>query len=67
MEAQTSAVVEDFSLVRGGPFYNLQARWGRVRQERRWVVRKAIFLTVLSWAPLLLLSLAQRFHSFSKT
>ena len=59
MEAISSAAAENFSLVLGGPLYRLLVRLGDVPQERRSVVRRAIFLVAFTWLPLLLLSLAQ--------
>src|SRR5215831_3611942 len=58
-ERLTSHAAEQFSLVRGGPLYRLQVRFGFAQEERARVVRRAVFAVALCWLPLLLLSLAQ--------
>ncbi len=54
-----SSVAENFSLTRGGPFYRLQVRFGYAHEERARVVRRALFAIVVTWLPLLVLSLVQ--------
>jgi hypothetical protein len=54
-----SAVAEDFSITDGGPMYwlldRLERRWG----ERRRVERRALVAVLITWVPLLLLSVMQ--------
>lgn len=50
---------ERFSLTGGGPFHRLLVRLEQKRDERDRVIRRAVFGVVLTWLPLLVLSLAQ--------
>ena len=59
MDGTYSPIVEDFSLTGGGPFHRLLARIGHAGPERRQVINRALFATFFSWAPLLILTLAQ--------
>jgi hypothetical protein len=54
-----SSVAENFSLTLGGPLHRLQMRLGRDRPERDRVVRRALLGTLVTWLPLLILSLMQ--------
>ncbi len=54
-----SEAAENFSLTRGGPFYRLQIRLGGAEQERTRVARRALAAALLTWLPLLVLSMAQ--------
>jgi hypothetical protein len=54
-----SDVAESFSLTRGGPFYRLLARLGHVREERAQVLRRALAAILVTWFPLLVLSIVQ--------
>lgn len=46
----------DFSLVRGGPFFDLLHRLRLVDDAMEWVPRRVVVLVLLTWLPLLLLS-----------
>ncbi len=50
---------EELSLVRGGPTYDLMFRIGLEHPGAPGVVRKILFFALLTWVPLLVLSLAQ--------
>ena len=50
---------ENFSLTRGGPFHRLLARLGRAGDERSRVIERAVGGVLLTWLPLLVLSLAE--------
>jgi len=50
---------ENFSLTRGGPFHRLLVRLGQTGDERHRVVQRAVGAAVLTWLPLLVLTLAQ--------
>ena len=54
-----SPVANQFSLTRGGPLYRLQRRLGADTVERIRVVRRALLATLITWLPLLILSLVQ--------
>jgi hypothetical protein len=54
-----SPLVDGFSMTQGGPFYRLQVRFGYAGQQRRRVVRRALFAVLLTWLPLFILSLLQ--------
>ena len=47
----------DFSLVQGGPFFQLLLRTGLVKQPGDLVVRRIVVLLLIAWMPLLVLSL----------
>ena len=47
----------DFSLVQGGPFFQLLLRTGLIRQPADLVVRRIVVLLLIAWMPLLVLSL----------
>jgi hypothetical protein len=47
----------DFSLVQGGPFFQLLLRAGLIRQPADLVVRRIVVLLLIAWMPLLVLSL----------
>jgi hypothetical protein len=59
MGGEHSSVAENFSLTGGGPLHRLQVRLGRARPERERVVRRAFLATLVTWLPLLILSLLQ--------
>jgi hypothetical protein len=54
-----SRVADQFSLVQGGPIYRLQAAIGLAIPDRSGVVKRALLTTLITWFPLLLLSLLQ--------
>ena len=54
-----SSVAEDFSITNGGPLHWLLVRLGHAGDERRLVVRRALAAVLITWLPLLLLSLMQ--------
>jgi hypothetical protein len=49
----------DFSLVTGGPLYQLWRRSRLCGDEMQWVRRRIIVMVLLAWVPLLLLSMAE--------
>jgi len=54
-----AAAPPDFSLVLGGPLYQLW-RWSRLSGDALELLRRRVFvLTVVAWAPLLLLSVVR--------
>jgi hypothetical protein len=59
MSGAHSSVADNFSLTQGGPLHRLQVRLGGDRPERVRVVRRAVFATLVTWLPLLVLSLVQ--------
>jgi hypothetical protein len=54
-----SSVAEGFSLTQGGPFYRLQARFGRARGERARIIHRALLAVLFAWLPLLVLCIVQ--------
>jgi hypothetical protein len=54
-----SAPVEAFSITRGGPLHWLVVRLGNAGDERRRVLRRALFAVLITWLPLLIFSLSQ--------
>ena len=54
-----STLAEDFSLTRGGPLYRLQVLLGQAHEDRARVIHRAVGAILLTWAPLLILSLLQ--------
>ena len=50
----------DFSLVIGGPFYSLQQRFLDGGNERGFLFRRVIMAVLITWVPLLILTLAGR-------
>jgi hypothetical protein len=59
MDVSHSQVAESFSLARGGLVARLQARFGRVGPQRERVIHRAVLAALLTWLPLLILSLAE--------
>jgi len=59
MSAVDSSIVNDFSLVIGGPFYRLLLRLGLVRREPPNILPRILILVFLTWIPLLVLSLLE--------
>ena len=59
MPGLRSSLAEDFSVIRGGPLYRLQVRFGVAGDERRSVAFRALILMSVCWLPLLILSLMQ--------
>jgi hypothetical protein len=55
----TSSLAEKFSLTRGGPLHWLLVRVGRSGSERRRVINRTLIFIVVTWLPLLGLSLLQ--------
>jgi hypothetical protein len=49
--------MEDFSITRGGPLHWLLVRLGQAGNGRRLVLRRALFVVLITWLPLLILSL----------
>ena len=60
MSGAHSSVAQNFSLTEGGPLHRLQIRLSRTRPRRQQVVHRALFATLVTWLPLLILSLIQR-------
>src|SRR5664279_1261438 len=54
-----SAIAESFSITEGGPIHRLLVRMGNAGDERQRVVRRALAIAVITWVPLLILSLIQ--------
>jgi hypothetical protein len=54
---RADSVIEDFSIVVGGPVYEFLHRIGLVRQALPNIVRRIAVMVALTWLPLLLLSL----------
>ena len=59
MSDRSSLDLHDFSLVKGGPFYGVLIRLRLLKPDSHAVHRMAIFLALLAWLPLLLLSAFQ--------
>src|SRR5277367_6492492 len=59
MNEMNSSIVENFSLTRGGPFHRLLVLLGRAGDERQRVINRALLATLVTWLPLLFLSLVQ--------
>jgi len=59
MSAQTSSNPTDFSLVLGGPLYQVLRRTHLVGDALQLLRRRLIVLTFLAWVPLLVLSVVQ--------
>ena len=55
----TSSIAENFSITRGGPLHWLLVRLGQAGDGRRLVLRRALAVVLITWLPLLLLSLVQ--------
>lgn len=55
----TSSIAEGFSITDGGPLHRLLVRIGHAGNERRLVIRRALAAILITWLPLLLLSLVQ--------
>jgi hypothetical protein len=55
----TSSLAENFSITRGGPLHWFLVRLGQAGDGRRLVLRRALFVVVITWLPLLLLSVVQ--------
>src|SRR5690349_3662556 len=51
------STVRNFSIVLGGPVYDLLLRFGIVRTDLPNLMRRIVVLIALTWLPLLLLSL----------
>ncbi|HTF71332.1 MAG TPA: hypothetical protein VK638_52560 [Edaphobacter sp.] len=54
-----SSIAEHFSITRGGPLHRVLVRLGHAGDERQRVIRRALFVILITWLPLLLLSLLQ--------
>ena len=54
-----SAVAENFSITRGGPLHWLLVLMGHAGDGRKLVIRRALAVIIITWLPLLLLSLWQ--------
>ena len=59
MSEITSSLAEGFSITRGGPLHWLLIRLGHAGEERQRVVRRALAAILITWLPLLVLSLVQ--------
>jgi len=59
MKEIKSSVAEGFSITRGGPLHWLLLRLGHAGDERQRVVRRALAAVLITWLPLLVLSLVQ--------
>jgi len=60
MNEINSSLANDFSITRGGPLHRLLVRLGQASEERRLVVHRALFFVLVTWLPLLVLSLLER-------
>jgi len=54
-----SLAAEEFSITRGGPLHWLLVRLGNAGEERQRVILRAFFVVLVTWFPLLILSLIQ--------
>ncbi len=54
-----SALAENFSITQGGPAHRLLVRMGNAGDERQRVIRRALAVAIITWLPLLILSLIQ--------
>ena len=59
MSAQTSSEPTDFSLVLGGPLYQVLRRTHLVGDALQLLRRRLVVLTFLAWVPLLVLSIVE--------
>lgn len=59
MNETKSSVAENFSITCGGPLHWLLVRIGLTGDERRQVIRRTLFAVLVTWLPLLVLSLIQ--------
>jgi hypothetical protein len=57
--AWTTSDPTDFSLILGGPLYQIWRRTGLAGDALQLLRRRLVLLTLLAWAPLLLLSMAE--------
>lgn len=55
----SSPLVDGFSLVQGGPIYRFQTAIGLAMPNRAGVLKRALLTTLVTWFPLLILSLIQ--------
>ena len=60
MRSSARLTTPSFSLIRGGPLYRLQRRLGLIPARGLGVPRRAVALTLLAWAPMILLALLAR-------
>ncbi len=54
-----SALAENFSITEGGPLHRLLVRIGNAGDERQRVIRRALGVAIITWLPLLVLTLMQ--------
>jgi len=59
MDKPISSSLDDFSLTKGGPFFNLMVLSGLIKPEFARPARRATFLALFTWLPMLILSLLQ--------
>ncbi len=59
VDNQSPLDLDDFSLAKGGPFFRLLVRLGLMRPDFSVPWRRAIFLALFTWLPLLILSALQ--------
>jgi hypothetical protein len=59
MSELRSSVAESFSLTQGGLFYRLHLRFGHAHAEHARVFRRALLAMLVTWLPLLVLSMLQ--------
>ena len=57
MSEISSSLAEDFSLTRGGPMHRVLVLLGNAGDERQLVIRRALGVVLITWLPLLVLSL----------
>jgi len=57
MSDNSLSLAEDFSLTRGGPMHRVLVLLGNAGDERQRVVRRALAIALITWLPLLVLSL----------
>jgi hypothetical protein len=60
MEKTFSLHIHDFSLVRGGAIYQLLLRFSLIKPGSISIIRRCIFFALITWLPLLVLSVVQR-------
>ena len=60
MDQSSFSNLEDFSLTKGGPFFKLMMRSGLIKPDFAHPARRATFLALFTWLPMLILWALQR-------